>query len=569
MPYPEPIVVTGESAHFPQPGLPPGEPGSEPADIVDLASIVEIGDLLVDHQWQRIEFKRSFSDPVIVVKPLSGNGSDPAVARIDGIDEQGFWVRIQEWDYLDDEHAIESVSYMVMERGLYRLPGGALVEADALQISGDDNFSAIAFNAPFVSIPVVLSGVSTSNDPSSVTTRMRAIDQSGFELALRAEEASDWAHGIETVAYIAWEPSLGEVNGLRYEVGQTFDEVTHKPHQIVFGSEFGAPPILLADMQTTDGGDTANLRWRNRGLFSIDVWVDEEQSKDREIKHTTERVGYIAIAVAGPPAPLIIEIGEVNVGADWKPISLNKSFSDPVVIAKIMSAYDTDPAVIRIDTIDSTGFSIRLQEWGYLDDDHGTETVSYMVVERGRHRLPNGSWIVADHIDTDVTNGFVPLTHALPFSTVPVVLTSVTSYSDSNAVTTRVRKVDQYGFQVGLEEEEASQQQHLSETISYVALEPTSLDLDGLTVEVGRTADNVTDRPQTVPFPVPWSDPPTIIADLQSTDGGDTANLRLHATDGISVDVWVQEEQSRDAETAHTTETLGYIIANDSADLLP
>jgi hypothetical protein len=49
-------------------------------------------------------------------------------------------------------------------------------------------------------------------------------------------------------------------------------------------------------MQTTDGPDTANLRWNFKDLSGVDVYVAEEQSGDSEMSHTTEAVGYLLIS---------------------------------------------------------------------------------------------------------------------------------------------------------------------------------------------------------------------------------------------------------------------------------
>jgi hypothetical protein len=55
-------------------------------------------------------------------------------------------------------------------------------------------------------------------------------------------------------------------------------------------------PIFLAGMQTTYGGDTANVRWQNKDFFGVDVYVAEEQSKNSEVRHTTEEVGYMVFS---------------------------------------------------------------------------------------------------------------------------------------------------------------------------------------------------------------------------------------------------------------------------------
>ena len=83
---------------------------------------------------------------------------------------------------------------------------------------------------------------------------------------------------------------------MRYEVGKTSDKVRHSFYPISFTQSFANAPSFIATMQTTDGGDTANLRWQNKGSSNVEVKVMEEQSKDSEIKHTTEVVGYIAIS---------------------------------------------------------------------------------------------------------------------------------------------------------------------------------------------------------------------------------------------------------------------------------
>ena len=49
---------------------------------------------------------------------------------------------------------------------------------------------------------------------------------------------------------------------------------------------FMNPPVFLADMQTTNGRDTANLRWQDKDYYAIDIKIAEEQSLDSETYHT-------------------------------------------------------------------------------------------------------------------------------------------------------------------------------------------------------------------------------------------------------------------------------------------
>ena len=91
------------------------------------------------------------------------------------------------------------------------------------------------------------------------------------------------------------------MGGVTFEVSKTADTVNHYFSPIAFDMSYWGVPAFLADMQTTDGGDAANLRWRNKGASGIEVRVSEEQSRDSEMVHTTEVVGYIAIDMGTSP----------------------------------------------------------------------------------------------------------------------------------------------------------------------------------------------------------------------------------------------------------------------------
>jgi len=272
-------------------------------------TLVEAGEVEVDHTWQRVYFTWVFVDPVVIAKPLSANDDDPAVVRISNVDTEGFDIRLQEWDYLDGSHALETVGYLVMERGSHVLPDGTQVEAGRVDTDTTRSFDPLPFEAPFASAPVVFTAVSSLNDIHAVTVQVRNISTDGFEIGMREQESNRQKHGVESLSYIAWEPSSGTLDGMPYVVGRTDDVVTDKTHTITYETPFLAPPVFVADMQTTNDADTANLRWRDKTAASVDVWVDEEQSKNDETRHRTEAVGY---ALFGKPLPQS-EVGEPGV----------------------------------------------------------------------------------------------------------------------------------------------------------------------------------------------------------------------------------------------------------------
>ena len=253
---------------------------------------IEIGEVEINQEWQRVKLQREFKDPVVVVKALSSYDIEPAIVRVDAIDPRGFSIRVQEWDSLDGAHDLETVSYLVMERGRYQLANGAWVEAGSLVTGTTQAFQRHLFSAPFEDAPVIFATVASFNERDAVTARLHAIETDGFDIGLREQEANAQKHLPERIDFIAWEASAGVVDGLRYEVGRTGRKVDHKAYNLVYQTAFVRPPVLVADMQTTHSNDTAALRWKNLNVESVDLRVQEEQSRDREMTHGVEDVGY-------------------------------------------------------------------------------------------------------------------------------------------------------------------------------------------------------------------------------------------------------------------------------------
>jgi hypothetical protein len=268
-------------------GLDPAKPNPG-----STALCLETGELTIDHNWHHVTFGQPFIAPVVIATPLSGNGGQPAVVRVAGIDSNGFDICIQEWDYLDGTHVAETVGYLVMEQGTYALHDGTRIEAGTAVVNGR-SFHPLPFTNAFQVPPVIVTTVCSVNEPEAVTTRVRKMTTAGFECCLQEQEKNRQDHREETISYVAWEPSAGSIDGLMFEAGTTADAVKHNKFTLSFGQKFVNAPVFLAAMQTSDGGDTANVRWKNKDPFCVRIWIDEEQSRDRETRHTKEVVGYL------------------------------------------------------------------------------------------------------------------------------------------------------------------------------------------------------------------------------------------------------------------------------------
>ncbi|WP_459947196.1 PKD domain-containing protein [Desulfocastanea catecholica] len=254
----------------------------------------ELGEVSIDHEWTRVLFENTFNEPVVVAGPPTSIGSHPVLVRVRNIDRMGFEIRLQEWDYLDGAHTPEIFSYIVMEKGTYSLNDGTKIEAG--NFTGSNQFKNISLQQSYNLTPIILTQVISNNDIKAVTGRVGNINQLSFEYKLQEQETTAFSHGTETIGYIAWEPGEGTLPGLQYEAGTK--SITQTWSTLTFNTTFSDMPFFIAGMQTYNGSDPAAVRTQNMSQSAIKVKIEEEQSKDAEIYHKVEEVGYLVIGSA-------------------------------------------------------------------------------------------------------------------------------------------------------------------------------------------------------------------------------------------------------------------------------
>lgn len=277
----------------------------------------ESGRLSINHHWTTVSLNHDYVDPVVVAGPGSTTGTNQMNVRVRNVTSNSFEIRIDEWDYLDSQHAHESVDYIVVESGEHTLSDGTVLVAGN---RSDQTYAWADYDLgdSFVGRgrPVVLSQLVTQNEISSATTRMRFTADSRFQIQIEKEEAAPKSRSAETVSFIAIEQRVGINGDLNFESATTPNRVTHQPYAINFSPGFTQAPAFFASMQTNDGGDTATIRYRSLDGDTAVIFVEEERSRDLELKHTTEVVGFLAIELGDilgqserSPAPAAMTVG--------------------------------------------------------------------------------------------------------------------------------------------------------------------------------------------------------------------------------------------------------------------
>ncbi|MDT3433286.1 M12 family metallopeptidase [Haloarcula sp. 1CSR25-25] len=333
------------------------------------------------------------------------------------------------------------------------------------------------------------------------------------------------------------------------------DGVTDDWETISFDSDVDPEPVVLADVQTYNGGNTVGVRMRNRGDGTAEVFLEEEQSGDSETRHTEEAVGFFATdegTIVDERATPIGEAGVVTTdqssATQWHTVALDGTYSDPVVFMQLMSYNGEHPAHMRVRDVSPGSFKFQIEEWRYLNDVHTTEDVGYVVLESGTHRLRNGLELTVGSVETDHDWA----TESPGLLSNPVVLSQCQTVNGSQPVVTRHRDVGKREFDVRLQEEEAGNR-HRTETIGYMGISRPE------TFEYGIALDDVTDEWRQLDYEGDFQSTPATVASITTFNGGNTASVRMKDPGPRKASFRVEEAQSADDETAHIEEQVAYI----------
>jgi len=246
----------------------------------------------------------------------------------------------------------------------------------------------------------------------------------------------------------------------------------------------------------------------------------------------------------------------------WRTVTFSTTFTaPPVVVASPPTYGDTQGITVRVRNVTATGFEYQLDEWDYLDGVHASESLNYLALEPGVHQIGGLQW-QAGRV-SGVTRTAQAATLASGFSAAPVVIAQVETTNNASAVVSRVQSVTTTGFNIKLQTQEATTSTLTGESVSFVAISPGTGTIGGAPFLVGRTGANITQNWSTLSFGGTYRQP-LFFAQTQTNNGGDPFAIRRRNLGNTSVELFLQEEQSNDAEVNHTAEDTGYLVLGES-----
>ncbi|ELZ09439.1 hypothetical protein C479_11495 [Halovivax asiaticus JCM 14624] len=428
-----------------------------------------------DH-WHTIELNDSYDDPVVLTQVMTYRGKDACHGRVRNVQPDSFEFQIEEWDTHNGPHTEETVGYFVLEQGSHTLPDeNPLSDGTPLEVRTvptDDDWSEMTFSAAFGSDPAVVSRSQTENGHHEIVTRHRNVGGDGLEVRLQEEAARGGEHVQETVGVVATPRRDVEVGFGRVQ------DVDHDWTAFDFETRItSSNPVVLTNLDTFNGSDTAAPRLRAISSTGGQVRVEEEASQNEERRHNEETISVLS----RPEGPIEDENGN-SIGwagtfsfdqhdeSYWHTLKYGgEVYDDPVVFADIQTYNGEQPAHVRLRNVGPESFELQIEEWDYLNGRHVEETIGYLLLESGTHVLSDGSHL---HVGTTQATHQWFSTKFVPDygSKQPALLTQCQTYNGYNEVVTRTTNLDAHGFDVRLQEEEGSDGRHDVESVGFLGI---------------------------------------------------------------------------------------------------
>jgi hypothetical protein len=182
-----------------------------------------------------------------------------------------------------------------------------------------------------------------------------------------------------------------------------------------------------------------------------------------------------------------------------------------------------------------------------------------------RYTLPNDKKLLAGRAEL-CAERWKYVAFPIDFDNVPVVLPQLSSEVEAQAAVVQLRNISTQGFEMRLMEQEASTGAHQPETVAWLAMEQGTAYNTSFALETGAVA-NASSSPFALNFALSFTNPPSMVAALQTAHEADAASPRLLSVGQTSAQAYIQEETSRDAETAHAAEELAYLAFIPDTDI--
>ena len=353
--------------------------------------------------------------------------------------------------------------------------------------------------------------------------------------------------------------------------------ITLQPGDPVFVDDVAATaggantPNVLGDYHLS--GDPANPvvdQGDNTAVIGLDIDV-EPRIVGPSVDMGADEIDGFSQAIG--------ETGRVHLPDTWDQgqtianVTFRHTYADPIVVAFIPTRSGTQSVEVRARNVTPTGCFLLMEEPD--NGSHVTEVVTWMVMERGIHRLDGilveaGSRTTSQvHNEGETPAGWIESLTA-PFTSPPAILHTLNTHDNQDFMGSSVHSVSATDFQTE-QEAAGSGNTPVAETIGWIAFETGSGRSNGQQFEIGihspGTFRGVDDVPAVLTFSTPFAHPPDVFVKQNTGAGADGSWCRGAGTwTESSIEYYFEEDAVGDPERSHSSaESAGYLAIDPDA----
>ena len=170
-----------------------------------------------------------------------------------------------------------------------------------------------------------------------------------------------------------------------------------------FLNVYGVKPVVMASLNSHNGGDGGWLRRCTLNKTALGLTVDEDKFGDPERKHNSaESAGMVAFSAAfdaqftdsnGSWGMEVVKVTlpSTAVTPVFRSISFRQAYATKPVVIVLPNKSGTNPAAVRIRNVTTTGFEAVQAEPAPENGTHNSMPIHYLAIETGVHTLPDGT----------------------------------------------------------------------------------------------------------------------------------------------------------------------------------
>lgn len=277
-----------------------------------------------------------------------------------------------------------------------------------------------------------------------------------------------------------------------------------------------------------------------------------------------------------------LETGTVIATTSWQTVTLSNTYTSPVVVASIKGVNNPNsPVTVRVKNASSNTFQIKLlfPTDNFVPVTTNSETVNYMVVEKGKWTLGDGNIKVEAGIVSNVSrlncttcgswNNGTDITYQHSYAANPLIFHQIVTDNDPTWVTSAISDDTSAtsppgtdGFQVALDGAQVVTT-HAAENIAYVVIEQEKTSsFENVKFETdytGSTIRGYTDAHRSENFDQTYSSAPWTLVSQMSMANTDGSWAMIDTVSATKISLYSDEDQKTDTERSHVNEYGGYM----------